>query len=158
MLPFISLRTPLLFPGGCGKCCPEAWPFLIHTSEGHCPLHFEHDCQLSSCVFGFSLCWVLNVVLGLFTAVCRLLQLQRVDFSLVVMGGLGCPMACGTLVSWPRIKPVSPALEGRLPPPGLPGKSPGSVFALRYSRIPNAKMAKCTQLCSWGVSSHFSEI
>ena len=32
-------------------------------------------------------------------------------------------MACGILVPPPTIKPMSPALEGRLLTPGLPGKS-----------------------------------
>ena len=34
--------------------------------------------------------------------------------SLVVACGLSCPAACGILVPQPGIKPMSPALEGRL--------------------------------------------
>ena len=36
---------------------------------------------------------------------------------------LSCPVACGILVPWPGIKPVSPALEGRFLTTGPPGKS-----------------------------------
>ena len=36
---------------------------------------------------------------------------------------LSCPVACGILVPWPGIKPVSPALEGRFLTTGPRGKS-----------------------------------
>ena len=47
--------------------------------------------------------------------------------SVVVVGGLSCPLACGILVPWPGIKPVSPALEGRFLTAGPPGKNPRSI-------------------------------
>ena len=57
-------------------------------------------------------------------------SLQCVGFSLIVVLGLSIaalglshPEACGILVPWPGINPVSPALEGRLLVPGPPGKS-----------------------------------
>ena len=37
--------------------------------------------------------------------------------------GLVAPAACGILGPWPRIEPVSPALQGRLLTTGPPGKS-----------------------------------
>ena len=43
-----------------------------------------------------------------------------------VVPGLGCPVACGILVSQPGIKPASPALEGGFLTTGPPGKFPGS--------------------------------
>ena len=42
--------------------------------------------------------------------------------SVVAMQKLSCPMACGGSVSPPEIEPTSPALEGRLPITGPPGK------------------------------------
>lgn len=39
-----------------------------------------------------------------------------------------CSIARGILVSWPRIEPTSPALEGRFLIPGPPGKSLESYF------------------------------
>ena len=37
---------------------------------------------------------------------------------------LRCPVACGTLVPWPRIGSESPSLQGRFWATGPPGKSP----------------------------------
>ena len=48
--------------------------------------------------------------------------------SRVVAWGLSCPAACGTLVPWPGIEPVSLALEGRFFTTGPPGKSPEPTF------------------------------
>ena len=39
-----------------------------------------------------------------------------------------CPTACGILVPRPGIKPMSPALAGRFPTTGPPGKSPLSFW------------------------------
>ena len=49
-------------------------------------------------------------------------SLWLVGFSLVVVCRPSCPAACGILVPWLGTKPVSPALEGRLPITGLLGK------------------------------------
>ena len=43
--------------------------------------------------------------------------------SLVVVGGLRCPSACGILVPQPGMEPVSPALEGGLSVTGPPGEA-----------------------------------
>ena len=43
--------------------------------------------------------------------------------SAVVVHRLSRPVACGTLVPQPGIKPTSPALEGRFLTTGPPGKS-----------------------------------
>ena len=40
------------------------------------------------------------------------LSLWCMDFSLVVAWGLSCLTACGILVPWPGIKPMSPTLKG----------------------------------------------
>ena len=53
---------------------------------------------------------------------------------LVVVRGLSCPMACGILVPWPGIEPMSPALQSRLLISGPPGKSPSQpVFKVWYT-------------------------
>ena len=33
--------------------------------------------------------------------------------SLVVACGFNCPTACGILVSWPGVEPMTPAMEGQ---------------------------------------------
>ena len=43
--------------------------------------------------------------------------------SLVAACGLSCPVACGILVLWLGIEPVSPALQGGFLMAGPPGKS-----------------------------------
>ena len=43
--------------------------------------------------------------------------------SVVVELGLGCPEIFGILVPQPGMKPMSPALEGRILTTGPPGKS-----------------------------------
>ena len=43
---------------------------------------------------------------------------------LVAVHGFSCPLACKTLIPWPRIEPVSPELEGGFLTTGLSGKSP----------------------------------
>ena len=42
--------------------------------------------------------------------------------SVVVAHGLSCATACGTLVSWPGMEPMSPSVEGRFLTTGPPGK------------------------------------
>ena len=54
----------------------------------------------------------------------------------VVACGLTCPMACGMLVSWPGIKPMSPALGGRFLTTGAPGKSPNGKYFLNSLYMP----------------------
>ena len=47
---------------------------------------------------------------------------SRRPSSILVVLRLSCPVAYGILVPGPRIKPVSPALEGRLSTTGPAGK------------------------------------
>ena len=48
--------------------------------------------------------------------------LEHTGFVVAVLE-LSCPSACGILAHRPEIKPMSPALEGRLLTVGPPGKS-----------------------------------
>ena len=48
--------------------------------------------------------------------------------SVAVTCGLGCPLACGTLLPQPGTEPTSPALEDELLTTELPGKSLYSIF------------------------------
>ena len=48
--------------------------------------------------------------------------------SVVATHRFSCPTACGILVPRPGIKPMSPALAGRFPTTGPPGKSPLSFW------------------------------
>ena len=50
------------------------------------------------------------------------LSLQRMD-SLVIVHRLSCSVAFGSLIPWPGIEPVSPALQGGFLTAGPPGKS-----------------------------------
>ena len=56
----------------------------------------------------------------------KTIALTRQTF--VVMHGLSCPMACEILVPWPKIEPMSPALEGKFLSTGPPRKSLGKEF------------------------------
>ena len=51
------------------------------------------------------------------------LKLKKKNDCLVAACGLGCPMACGILVPWPRVKPMFLALQDKFLTSGLPGKS-----------------------------------
>ena len=51
-----------------------------------------------------------------------ILSLWR-TWALVVARRLSCPVACMTLISWPGIEPLSPALEDEFLSIGSPGKS-----------------------------------
>ena len=80
---------------------------------------------------------VLLTALGLRCGL-RNLVLQHTDSSCVWAAertafrscgpGLRCSEACGTFVPWPRIKPRSPASQGRFLTTGPPGKSPKCIF------------------------------
>ena len=85
--------------------------------------------------FLLSLHWVLIAAFGLFVVVCGLslvavwwlLLLWHMD-SPVVAHRLSCSEASGTLVPWPRIEPMSSALEGGFLTTGPLGKFLLSVF------------------------------
>ena len=64
--------------------------------------------------------WVLVVARRLSS--CGAQALEHVG-SVVVVCGLGSPVACGILVPRPRIEPSSPALEGGFLTTAPPGKS-----------------------------------
>ena len=77
--------------------------------------------------------WLLRVLVaarGIFPAACRILHYCSWTLQLWSMGsvvaalGLCFSEACGILVPWPRIKPLTPALQGRFLTTGRPGKSP----------------------------------
>ena len=48
--------------------------------------------------------------------------------------GLRFSETCGTFVPWPRIKPRSPASQGRYLTTGPPGKSPKYIFDSHFPR------------------------
>ena len=50
--------------------------------------------------------------------------------SLVLSLGISCPAACGILVPWPGIEPVSPELKGKFLTTVPPGKSPAIIYKL----------------------------
>ena len=81
--------------------------------------------------------------------------------SVVVAPELSCPAGCGILVPWPRIEPVSPALEGGLLKPGRWGKSPyqflshllfiqiKSYINPHVNRLPKKKKKKVNKAASF---------
>ena len=74
----------------------------------------------------FWLCWVLVVARGIF-------RLWPTD-SLVVVLRLSFSKACGILVPWPGIEPVSPALQSGFLTAGLLRK-PLSLFFLEWPNL-----------------------
>ena len=74
------------------------------------------------------------------SAVCSTRALQlRCMISVVVAHRLNCPTACGILVPWPGIEPMSPALEGRqLDHQGSP-----------CFRLTSGKIVKKAKFASW---------
>ena len=78
---------------------------------------------------------VLVMVLRIFMPECGCVPVRGIfhcgaQASLAVAHGLCCPTACGILVPWPGIKPVSMSrvLEGRFLTTGPPGKSQPPYF------------------------------
>ena len=73
--------------------------------------------------------------------------------SVVVAGGLRCPKACGILVSWPGMEPMSPALEGGFLTTEPPGKVSQKIFMeSMYSFLASGSVCSlwasiCMQLC-----------
>ena len=60
--------------------------------------------------------------------------LLRPELSLVVVRGLGCPLACGILVPQPGVIPMSLASRGGFLATGPPGKSHQWLFAFLSNR------------------------
>ena len=53
-------------------------------------------------------------------------------FSVVVVRGLSCPMACGILVPQPGIEPMPPALEGGFLVTGPPWSLQDGLFLIKF--------------------------
>ena len=66
--------------------------------------------------------WVLVAACGVFVVSCSIFCLWHTGFLVVVLG-LHCSMACGIVVLWPGIKPISPALQSGFLTTRLPGKA-----------------------------------
>ena len=66
--------------------------------------------------------------------------------SVVVALGLSCPEICGILVPQPGMKPMSPALEGRILTTGPPGKSWHMLLKVRMYAHKYYLMKKTWQL------------
>ena len=77
--------------------------------------------------------------------------------SSVVVGGLSCPTACGVLVPGPGLEPTSPALEGRFPTTGLPGKF-RKVMVLVSSKVRVPTLGSLTQQPFPQVEERFSRV
>jgi len=61
---------------------------------------------------------------------------------LVMTWGLSCTVACGILVPWSEIEPISPALESGFLITGSPGKSPVSPL----NKLEGAKVLEDTEV------------
>ena len=87
----------------------------------------------SSCLFIYLLTWLHRALVAacrIFLAACRTLhdnpwtrQMWPAGSAVAALGFCFYE-ACGLLVPWPRIKPLTPALQGRFLTTGPPGKSP----------------------------------
>ena len=119
---------------------PACWPLslnyeLVKLSQSRVPTPYnKSQCIYTSHFFCFSgksffkkylcvyfwLCQVLVVACRIFP--CSVQAPEHVG-SVSVEPGLSCVAACGILVPWPVIEPVSPALEGRFLTTEPPEKS-----------------------------------
>ena len=79
--------------------------------------------------------WDLPVSWGLFHYGTRILYLQCKG-SVVAAHRLSCSAACGILVPWPGIKPMSSALQGWFLTIGPSGKSLDSILKSRDITLP----------------------
>ena len=76
------------------------------------------------------LCWVLVAAHGIFITSCGILHCGTWKLSSCGMQAC-CSGACGILVAWPLIKPVSSVLQGKFLTTGPPGKSFSFFLVLR---------------------------
>ena len=76
------------------------------------------------------------------------LSLRHTAGSVVEMRGLSCSIACGVLVPWPGIKPMSPALEGGFLAAGPLEKSWTCTFPICMSLMITKKVFKKVFLTS----------
>ena len=110
----------------------------IHHQFSYCFVLFnvnaEKPCLYTSpftiVIYYFWLCQIWVAARRLFVEVYALLS--RCPASVVEAQGLSCLIACERLGPWPRIEPMSMALEGRFFTIGPPGKS-CSLFSCLYS-------------------------
>ena len=80
----------------------------------------------------FWLCWVFVATHGLSLVVaCRAQTLEHAG-SVIAVFRLGCAAARGILVPWSRLKPASPALEGRFLITALPEKPQYLAYLWSY--------------------------
>ena len=91
-------------------------------------------------------CSIFAAVRRLFVAAHRLLsscgtRAPERAVSVVAARGLSCPAACGILVPWPGIEPVSPVMEGRFLTTGPPRKSQKNQGFL--SKVCYADLSQC---------------
>ena len=97
--------------------------------------------MISFCFFLFKYLFIYLAALGLSCSMGDLrcgmwgLSLWYAGFSLVAAHRLSCPVACGILVPWPGIEPMSPALEGGFLTTGPPGKSQEQIFFRDIKRL-----------------------
>ena len=99
------------------------WPHgvLLGCVSHNCPIHLKTNIYLTASGLSCST-WALHCIMWD-------LSLQCTD-SLVLTCGLSCSEACGILIPWSGIKPMSPALQDGFLTTGKPGKSPDSFFLM----------------------------
>ena len=116
-LLLVLVVTRRIFVEACG---------IFHCSSG--ALHCCAQPSLQLCVGFLSSC-SMRAPERVGSVVCDTwaLQLRRAS-SVVVAGGISCPVACGVLVRRPGIEPASPALKGGFFTTGPPGKSQQFIF------------------------------
>ena len=74
--------------------------------------------------------------------------------SVVVAHGLSCLAACGILVPWPGIEPVSPALEGGILTTGPTGKSPSFYIWLVFISLESSPNSLPVGWCLLNILIH----
>ena len=103
--------------------CQEFIKFIDILKEQILTLLIFYFCLFMWAFFSVKKCLFLFLTLSGLSCGTWDLLLWLLGFSLVVVHELSFPVTCGSLVSWLGIKPVFPALEGRLSTTGPPGKS-----------------------------------
>ena len=74
--------------------------------------------------------------------------------SVVVAHGLSCLAACGILVPWPGIEPVSPALEGGILTTGPTRKSPSFYIWLVFISLESSPNSLPVGWCLLNILIH----
>ena len=99
----------------------------------------------------------------MFIALCRIFcwgtrthQLQCMG-SVVVLHWLSCSWACGILVPWLGMEPISPALQGSFLTTRLPGKFPQTVISFGsfvFSQALKRALGSFPRMQLWAVSNY----